>query len=95
MSDQARDALESVEKLSQHTRIDGIADLEVTKENTLIVGEGHLEIELQHGSSSDVESGKGLVATDAYPIRFKLLMDPKGEIEKVLELEIDTSKFYN
>ncbi|HEX5884785.1 MAG TPA: hypothetical protein VFY67_09630 [Pyrinomonadaceae bacterium] len=94
MSGEARNALESVEHLSQHTTIDGIADLEVTKESTFIEGKGYLEIERQHGSSSDVYGDKGLVAPDAYPIKFKLLVDSNNEIEQVLELEIDTNKFY-
>ena len=94
LSAQASNAIEEVDHLSTHSRIDGIADLEVITEGIFVEGTGHLEVELQHGSDSDVEADKGAVGSDAFPMKFKVLLDANGEIQEVLELEIDISRSY-
>ena len=99
LSREAASALEDVIKLSTHTRIDGIADLEVTRSQivgngTKVWGKGILEIELDYGSSSDSYSDRGLTKPDSYPMNFEVLVDSSGEVLKVLNLEIDISSFH-
>lgn len=48
------------------------------KRSTLVVGEGLLEVQLQHGSSTDRASDLAADAIDGFPLKFEVVLDSAG-----------------
>ena len=84
---------EPILKLSSHSRIDGINDLEVdaleaSHDEFHVRGNGIVDVELGRGEGRDAISTK----TD-FPFIFDVVLGPHLELIKVNSLDIDTSSF--
>ncbi|HZH29219.1 MAG TPA: hypothetical protein VEY11_00375 [Pyrinomonadaceae bacterium] len=91
-------AYDDVMHLASWVTVDGISDFEIDditirKSVTEVTGTGFLEVNMQYGSDGDVEKGMGMVAKEAFPMTFKLLLDLEGEIKSIEELDVDISSF--
>jgi hypothetical protein len=89
-----------LDSLSTHTSIEAVGDVFVSaivlRENYVEVeGEATVEVSLNYGSEGDRARGDGATHSDAYPLRFKVILDATLQIVEVQEWVVDTSDFYD
>ncbi len=91
---------DTLNELSTHTLVEMINDVEVTAleiepGEIRATGTGIMEVRLQFGSDSDVESDDGLLYHDSIPFNFDVSLDADDlSIVKVHRLDIDKSSVY-
>jgi hypothetical protein len=56
-----------------------------------VLGDGVINVRLQYGSDSDVESDNGLVIYDAFPFKFDMALDANLDLVEMNQLEIDAA----
>jgi len=91
--------MSQVDQLATHVYLDEIADVEITsvdinKDSIEVHGHGTAGYELQYGSDSDVRDDFGFKESDYYPFTFHLELDHDLQLQKMHNLDIDTSSFY-
>ena len=68
-----------------------IVDIEVRKGGIEVAGEGTVDVRLEYGGG---EARDGVTSDDNYPFAFRIVLDHNLEVTSVLELNVDTSSFY-
>jgi hypothetical protein len=85
-----------LERLSSHTRMSGVSDLEidsleVTREGVHVTGNGVVDVELEYSGG---EAKDGVTSGADFPFSFDVLLDQELHIRRVNTLTVDTSSFY-
>ena len=75
-----------------------VSDIQIKGNQIDADGTGIVSVELQYGSGSDLTNDDGITINDNYPFTFevilKLNIEKELEVSKIVNLEIDTSSFY-
>lgn len=75
-----------------------VSDIQIKGDQINANGSGIVLAELQYGSGSDSTKGDGITINDNYPFTFELILklniDKELEVSEIVNLEIDTSSFY-
>ncbi|MBF0553904.1 MAG: hypothetical protein HQK96_05020 [Nitrospirae bacterium] len=93
---------DELDKLSTHTRIEeiydiDIAEIDIGKDGTIsLKGTGTVSVELQNGSDSDNIKDMGHITFYSFPFTFSSKLEHKNRKldTKNLKIKIDTSKYY-
>jgi Holliday junction resolvase len=86
----------NLEQLSSGTRIENVVDVdidsvEVTTEGIKVVGSGTVEVELAYGSDTGQE---GYSWSTNFPLSFDIELNHNLYIQRVNDMDVDTSSFY-